>query len=201
MLTDGKELAPALRRRLGKAQEGDWRTAFRRCRNWAVPGKRRCRLHGGRSTGPKTPEGKAASLAAPLPAMLERRRRCIAQLALEGKKIATGHNGGRPRKDGQPMKRHTTTRQQILAALVAMAAPDLTPSQEARLIAEAAERRIHEKAIAKEIAERRKLLNLVFRGADAALVRNPRDPAKREALIARAKEASLELQRRRSGPK
>jgi hypothetical protein len=62
-------------------------------------------------------------------------------------------------------------------------------------------RRIHEKAIAKEIAERRKLLNLVFRGADAALVRNPRDPAKREALIARAKEASLELQRRRSGPK
>ena len=29
----------------------------------------------------------------------------------EGKKINTGHNGGRPRKDGQPMKRRTTTRQ------------------------------------------------------------------------------------------
>src|SRR5215472_18649775 len=96
----------------------DWRTAFRRCRKWAVPGKTRCYLHGGKSTGPRTPEGKAASLAA----MLEGRRRRIAELALEGKKINTGQNGGRPRKDGQPMKRRTT-RQQILAALEALAAP------------------------------------------------------------------------------
>jgi hypothetical protein len=29
-----------------------------------VPGKRRCRFHGGRSTGPRTPEGKARSAAA-----------------------------------------------------------------------------------------------------------------------------------------
>ena len=29
-----------------------------------VPGKRRCRFHGGRSTGPRTPEGKASSAAA-----------------------------------------------------------------------------------------------------------------------------------------
>jgi len=179
---------------------GNWRTAFRRCRKWAVPGKTRCYLHGGKSTGPRTPEGKAASLAA----RLKGRRRRIAQLALEGKKIATGHNGGRPRKDGQPMKRRTTTRQQILAALAAMAPPDLTPEQEAaaRRVVEAAERRIHEKAIAKEIAERRKLLNLLFRGADAnirALAgRGPRD----EDLIARSHEAALELQRRwRSDPK
>jgi len=102
------------------------------------------------------------------------------------------------------MKRRTTTRQQILAALAAMAPPDLTPEQEAaaRRVAEAAERRIHEKAVAKEIAERRRLLNLVFRGADAnirALAgRGPRD----EDLIARAHEAALELQRRwRSDPK
>ena len=96
------------------------------------------------------------------------------------------------------MKRRTTTRQQILAALAAMAAPDLTPSQEAaaRRVAEAAERRIHEKELAKELAERRKLLNLVFRGADNALSRK-RD----QDLIARAKEAALELQRRWSGPK
>ncbi|HKF60619.1 MAG TPA: hypothetical protein VKB42_04610 [Dongiaceae bacterium] len=101
------------------------------------------------------------------------------------------------------MKRRTTTRQQILAALAAMAPPDLTPEQEAaaRRVAEAAERRIHEKAVAKEIAERRRLLNLVFRGADAnirALAgRGPRD----EDLIARAHEAALELQRLCSGPK
>ena len=65
---------------------GDWRTAFRHCRNWAVPGKTRCHLHGGLSTGPKTPEGKAASLAASLPAMLEGRRRRIAELAAQGKR-------------------------------------------------------------------------------------------------------------------
>jgi hypothetical protein len=60
------------------------------CRRWAVPGKTRCHLHGGRSTGPKTPEGIAASVAA----MQEGRRRRIAEIAAEGKKIATGHNGG-----------------------------------------------------------------------------------------------------------
>ena len=32
------------------------------CRRKAVPGKRRCRNHGGLSTGPKTAEGKARSL-------------------------------------------------------------------------------------------------------------------------------------------
>jgi hypothetical protein len=34
------------------------------CRKWPVPGKERCRLHGGRSTGPLTEDGKARSLAA-----------------------------------------------------------------------------------------------------------------------------------------
>jgi hypothetical protein len=42
----------------------DWRTAYRHCRRWAVPGKTRCHLHGGRSTGPRTSEGKARTLAA-----------------------------------------------------------------------------------------------------------------------------------------
>jgi hypothetical protein len=27
------------------------------CRKWAIAGRARCRLHGGLSTGPKTPEG------------------------------------------------------------------------------------------------------------------------------------------------
>lgn len=35
-----------------------------RCQMRVEPGKRRCRLHGGKSTGPKTAEGKAAIAAA-----------------------------------------------------------------------------------------------------------------------------------------
>lgn len=33
------------------------------CQAKSEPGKRRCRFHGGRSTGPKTPEGRARALA------------------------------------------------------------------------------------------------------------------------------------------
>ncbi|PJK28921.1 HGGxSTG domain-containing protein [Minwuia thermotolerans] len=36
----------------------------RPCRAKAVPGKRRCRLHGGLATGPRTPEGRARIAAA-----------------------------------------------------------------------------------------------------------------------------------------
>ena len=34
------------------------------CQNPAIRGRTRCKLHGGRSTGPRTPEGKARSIAA-----------------------------------------------------------------------------------------------------------------------------------------
>ena len=34
-----------------------------RCRRWPVKGRKRCRLHAGLSTGPRTPEGKARSIA------------------------------------------------------------------------------------------------------------------------------------------
>jgi hypothetical protein len=34
------------------------------CKNWALPGSKRCRLHGGLSTGPTTPEGMARTIAA-----------------------------------------------------------------------------------------------------------------------------------------
>src|SRR5215472_6689051 len=125
----------------------DWRTAFRRCRKWAVPGKTRCYLHGGKSTGPRTPEGKAASLAA----RLEGRRRRIAQLALEGKKIATGHNGGRYPKDWPPDMRHRTPKLTTLQQIEALSATW------------AAERQM----LKKEVALRCKLLRLVHRGADA----------------------------------
>jgi hypothetical protein len=159
------------------------------CRRWAVPGKTRCHLHGGLSTGPKTPEGKARTLAA----MLEGRRRRIAELALEGKKINGGHNGGRPRKDGQPVKR-TRTRQRILEALASMAAPSLASQEAAARIVAEIEQQALEKEIEKEIAERRRLRNLLFRGSSNALSRHRDDD-----LIARAREAGRELQRRWRG--
>ena len=34
------------------------------CQNPAIKDRSRCKLHGGRSTGPRTPEGKARSIAA-----------------------------------------------------------------------------------------------------------------------------------------
>jgi len=70
--------------------------------------------------------------------------------------------------------------------------PKLTTLQqiEASTAAWAAERQM----LKEELAERRKLLALVHRGADNALSRK-RD----EDFIARAHEAALELQRRWSG--
>ena len=43
------------------------------CRRWPVPGRTRCRLHGGMSTGARTPEGKARVLAA----LIEGRQRWL----------------------------------------------------------------------------------------------------------------------------
>src|SRR5271165_1475006 len=53
-----------------------------RCRAWAMPNGR-CRVHGGASTGPKSPEGKARVVAA----MVERRR-------AEGRRFTAGRKGG-----------------------------------------------------------------------------------------------------------
>src|SRR5712671_810692 len=60
------------------------------CRRWPVKGKKRCRLHGGLSTGAKTPEGKARVLAA----LSEGRRRWIEQMKAEGKKFPWGRKSG-----------------------------------------------------------------------------------------------------------
>jgi hypothetical protein len=54
------------------------------CRNWPVHGKKRCRLHGGFSTGPRTPEGKARTIAA----MVEGRRRLLEVSARSGLLLA-----------------------------------------------------------------------------------------------------------------
>jgi hypothetical protein len=61
-----------------------------RCKKWAVRGSRRCRLHGGLSTGPKTSEGKARTIAA----MVEGRRRLLEKLKAEGKPVPWGRKRG-----------------------------------------------------------------------------------------------------------
>jgi len=69
-----------------------------RCRNWALPGGKRCRLHGGHSTGPRTPEGKARTIAA----MNEGRARWLAEWKAEGKPIPWGRKkGGRNRSPAE----------------------------------------------------------------------------------------------------
>jgi hypothetical protein len=60
------------------------------CKNWALPGSKRCRLHGGLSTGPTTPEGKARTVAA----MKAGRARWLAKLKSEGKPIPCGRKKG-----------------------------------------------------------------------------------------------------------
>jgi hypothetical protein len=57
-----------------------------RCKNWAVRGSKRCRLHGGFSTGPITPEGKARTIEA----LKAGRARWLARLKSEGKPIPCG---------------------------------------------------------------------------------------------------------------
>jgi hypothetical protein len=60
------------------------------CRNWPVPGKTRCRFHGGLSTGPTTPEGKERAVAA----MVQGRRRWVERMKAEGKKFPGGRKAG-----------------------------------------------------------------------------------------------------------
>jgi hypothetical protein len=59
------------------------------CRAWAMPNGR-CRVHGGASTGPKSPEGKARVVAA----MVEGRRKWVERRRAEGRKFSSGRKSG-----------------------------------------------------------------------------------------------------------
>jgi hypothetical protein len=59
------------------------------CRAWAMANGR-CRVHGGASTGPKTPEGKARVVAA----MVEGRRKWVERRRVEGRPFTAGRKGG-----------------------------------------------------------------------------------------------------------
>src|SRR5271167_1726274 len=60
-----------------------------RCRAWAMANGR-CRVHGGASTGPKSPEGKARVVAA----MVEGRRKWVERRRAEGRRFTAGRKGG-----------------------------------------------------------------------------------------------------------
>lgn len=60
------------------------------CQNPPIPGRTRCRFHGGASTGAITEEGKARSVAA----MVEGRRRWLGRLQEEGQKVPCGRRAG-----------------------------------------------------------------------------------------------------------
>src|SRR5712691_1082363 len=66
------------------------RRSRERCRNWPIRGSKRCRLHGGLSTGPTTPEGKGRTVAA----MNAGRLRWLARLKAEGKPAPCGRKRG-----------------------------------------------------------------------------------------------------------
>jgi hypothetical protein len=66
------------------------RPSRERCRNWPVRGKKRCRMHGGLSTGPTTAEGMAHTLAA----MKAGRARWLAELKAAEKPIPCGRKKG-----------------------------------------------------------------------------------------------------------
>jgi hypothetical protein len=51
------------------------------CRRWLVPGRTRCRLHGGLSTGARTPEGKARVRAA----LIDGRQRWLEEMRAKKK--------------------------------------------------------------------------------------------------------------------
>src|SRR5271166_2044095 len=59
------------------------------CNAWAMENGR-CRVHGGASTGPKSPEGKARVVAA----MVEGRRARAARRRAEGKRFLSGRKRG-----------------------------------------------------------------------------------------------------------
>ena len=71
-------------------ETGRIRSKGGRCRAWAMKGKTRCRMHGGMSTGPKTDEGMARTVAA----AVEGRRRWVERLKAEGKKVPGGRKSG-----------------------------------------------------------------------------------------------------------
>ena len=80
------------------------------CKGWAMENGR-CWVHGGASTGPRTPEGKARVVAA----MVEGRRKWVERRRAEGKKFPAGRKRGE-RWITEPMRDRARAESQRLGA-------------------------------------------------------------------------------------
>jgi hypothetical protein len=78
-----------LRRPWTKGPDGRFRLRNPRCQAWAMPNGR-CRFHGGLSTGPRSPEGKARVVAA----MVAGHRAWVERVRAEGKNFTSGRKTG-----------------------------------------------------------------------------------------------------------
>ncbi len=108
-----RERCDARIKNLFATKDGKTLTRSPRCKNWAMANGR-CRVHGGASTGPRTPAGKARVVAA----MREGRRKWIERLHAEGKRAP----GGRKPASARPSER--------LQKIAAKRAKRLTASRE-----------------------------------------------------------------------
>jgi hypothetical protein len=78
-----------LRRPWTKGPDGRFRLRHPRCQAWAMPNGR-CRFHGGLSTGPRSPDGKAKVVAA----MVEGRRAWVERVRAENGTFESGRKTG-----------------------------------------------------------------------------------------------------------
>ena len=103
------------------------------CRKWPVPGTERCRWHGGLSTGARTPEGKARSIAA----MREGRQRWLDLMharkeAGEIDRFPAGRKSGTRWVTAQMWERKVIAESQELQAEIARRSPSPQPKRRGR---------------------------------------------------------------------
>jgi hypothetical protein len=122
------------------------------CRNWPVRGRKRCRLHGGFSTGPRTPEGKARTVAA----MVDGRRRLLEKLRAEGKPVSWGRKRGGVNRSAAERQLARATKQHARARRDLDAFLPLKFRRQRRQAREVAKREV-ERLLAEHEEQRRRL--------------------------------------------
>jgi len=123
-----------------------------RCKNWPIRGSKRCRLHGGFSTGPRTAEGKARTVAA----MVEGRRRLLESLKGEGKPVPWGRKRGGVNRSAAERQLAQATKQHARARRDLKALNSLTRRRQRRQAREVVKREVA-RLLAEHEEERRQL--------------------------------------------
>ena len=113
-MTDQPRRCDARIKGLVKMPDGSTRSRHTHCRRWATKGSTKCRLHGSASTGPKSAEGMANTLAA----MREGRKRYDEKLRAAGVKPPWARNGFK--KGWRRLKREEETKRAEVARMEAL---------------------------------------------------------------------------------